>query len=76
MVMAIIGLTIVASSAVYGYFKSGARQAKEELKTVRYQLRLAESGLISITREAGNPVLEAQLTLDKISEIERNELDA
>ena len=76
MIMAIIAVTIVASSAVYGYFKSGARRTNEELKKVKYQSRLAESSLNAISRDAGNPTLEAQLALNNISEVERNELHA
>lgn len=74
LIIVAVAVVAFAAVAVVGYFQSGAAQHKRELRTTRYQLALANAGLRAIVNGAGNPVFEAQDALDKIEEVQRNEL--
>ena len=73
-IMAIIGLVIFGSAWIYGSKQAGATKLKREIVLSEKKLRVAEGGLKAITRGAGDPVLEAQLALDEITQLEIKEL--
>ena len=72
-VVCITYLLAKGGSRVLGYVRTG--DTRKELAATKKNLAIAERGLRAIANGAGNPVFEAQVTLDDINANEIKELD-
>lgn len=71
--VAFVGLTAI--SHLTDYNRKKAKEYLRELRDARRRLGLANSALRAIVNGAGNPVLEAQIVLDKQEQLDYKELN-
>lgn len=67
-VLVVLAVLALAVPAVLAY--AGGNDKRRELRLAKQTNRIAVKALTAISRDAGNPALEAQIALDEITALE------
>lgn len=75
-IAALVVLAVVAIGYMGDSSRGKVREANRSLKSSKAREKIAVSALRSISNNAGNPALEAQIALDQIENLYQKELES